>query len=205
MVRFLQQYYSCIAGISYLLQDRWLRFRGSVDVKLENCSNVSCDNGLSALRRARVQRRGTMVRARWGVACWDDIFKCSLQFNQLEALVRNRSRHVKAASLTPMAHHSCFVIDMATQWFENNEKAWQKFILSAVIFYNLWQLWVGAFQTVVSFFRILSHGVDQACITYGSRAACGPQKLFLRPARAFSMVENVAKARLRIRTVFIQV
>jgi len=31
-----------------------------------------------------------------------------------------------------------------------------------------------------------------------STTACGPRKLFLRPARAFSIVENVAKARPRI-------
>ena len=39
---------------------------------------------------------------------------------------------------------------------------------------------------------------EQAYTTYGPRAACGPRKLFLRPARAFSIIENVAKARPRI-------
>jgi len=41
----------------------------------------------------------------------------------------------------------------------------------------------------------LSH---QACITHGRRAACGPRNLFLWPARAFSIVENAAKARPQI-------
>jgi len=38
----------------------------------------------------------------------------------------------------------------------------------------------------------------QACTTYGPQATWGPPKLFLRPARAFSIAENVAKARPRI-------
>jgi len=40
--------------------------------------------------------------------------------------------------------------------------------------------------------------INQVCTTYSTRAACGPRKPFLRPARAFSVVENVAKARLWI-------
>jgi len=38
----------------------------------------------------------------------------------------------------------------------------------------------------------------QACTKYGPRAACSRRKLFLRPTRAYSIVENLAKARLRI-------
>ena len=40
--------------------------------------------------------------------------------------------------------------------------------------------------------------LEQAYTTYGPQAACGPRKLFLRPARTFSIIENVAKARPRI-------
>jgi len=39
-----------------------------------------------------------------------------------------------------------------------------------------------------------TYGVSQACTTYGPRLPCGLSKLFLRPARAFSIEENVAKA-----------
>ena len=37
--------------------------------------------------------------------------------------------------------------------------------------------------------------LEQACTTYSTRATCGPRKLILPPARAFSIAENVAKAR----------
>jgi len=40
--------------------------------------------------------------------------------------------------------------------------------------------------------------VSQACTTYGPRAAWGPLKLFLRPARTFSVAENGAKARPQV-------
>ena len=40
--------------------------------------------------------------------------------------------------------------------------------------------------------------LEQAYTTYGPRATCGPRKLFLQPARTFSIIENVAKARPRI-------
>jgi len=40
--------------------------------------------------------------------------------------------------------------------------------------------------------------VDQACTTYGPWAACGQRKIFLKPARAFLLVESVAKARPRV-------
>jgi len=36
------------------------------------------------------------------------------------------------------------------------------------------------------------------CTTYGPQAAFSPRELFLWPVRAFSIAENVAKARLRV-------
>jgi len=36
--------------------------------------------------------------------------------------------------------------------------------------------------------------VYQAWTIHGTRVACGPSEFFLRPARAFSIGENVAKA-----------